>query len=40
MTTTLQLTEDTLASHFALQVLDGTLNALVANLDLERPALD
>ncbi len=35
MTTTLELAKDTLRSHLALEVFDGALDALVANLDLE-----
>ncbi len=40
VTTTLQLTQDAFTGHFALEVLDGTLDAFVADLDLERPALN
>ena len=40
MTAALQLTQNALRSHLALEVLDRTLNAFVANLDLERPALN
>lgn len=36
----LQLAQNALRSHLALEVLDRTLNAFVANLDLERPALN
>ena len=39
VTATLQLAKGTFASHLALEVLDGTLDAFVSNLDLERPAL-
>jgi hypothetical protein len=39
MAATLQLAESSLSCHFTLEVLDGTLNAFISNLDLERPAL-
>lgn len=39
VTPTLQLAEGTLCCHFALEVLDCTLDATISNLDLERPTL-
>lgn len=39
MATTLQLAEGTLCRHFALEVLDCTLDATISNLDLKRPTL-
>lgn len=39
MTTALELAEGPLCCHFALEVLDGTLDSSVSNLHLERPAL-
>jgi len=39
MTAALQFTQGAFTSHFALEVLDGTLNTFVSNLDLKRPAL-
>ena len=36
----LQLAENSLRSHFALQMLDGSLNTLLANGDLEGFTLD
>src|SRR5690606_35842152 len=36
--TPLELTEDALRGHFALQMLDRALDALVTDLDLERLA--
>jgi len=38
--TALQLAQNALRCHLALEVLDRTLNAFVADLDLERPALN
>ena len=40
MSAALELAENTLRRHLALEVLDRTLNAFVADLDLERPALN
>jgi hypothetical protein len=40
MSAALQLTQDAFRSHLALEVLDRTLDAFVADLDLERPALN
>lgn len=39
MATTLELAEGTLCGHFALEVLDSTLDTTISNLDLERPTL-
>jgi hypothetical protein len=40
MTPTLELAQDALSGHLALEVLDGPLDAFVADLDLERLTLD
>ncbi len=40
MTATLELAENTLRGHFALEVFDSALDALVADLDLESLALN
>ena len=40
MSAALQLTQDAFRSHLTLEVLDRTLDAFVADLDLERPALN
>src|SRR5450432_4212764 len=40
MSAALQLTQDAFRSHLALEVLDRTLDAFVADLNLERPALN
>ena len=40
MTTTLELAKDALCRHLALEVLDRTLNAFFADLNLDRLALN
>ena len=40
MATTLQLTKDALSSHLALEVLDRSLDTLIANDDFDGLALD
>ena len=40
MSAALELTQDAFCSHLALEVLDRTLDAFVADLDLEGPALN
>jgi len=40
MAATLELPQDALCGHFPLEVLDGALDAFVANLDFERLTLD
>lgn len=40
MASALELTQNAFASHLALEMLDGALDALVSDLDLERLALD
>ncbi len=39
MAAALELAQGAFTSHLALEVLDGTLNTFVSNLDLKRPAL-
>jgi hypothetical protein len=40
VSTPLQFTEDALGSHFSLEMLDGALDPLLTDGDLERLALD
>ena len=40
MPAALQLAQDAFRSHLTLEVLNRTLDAFVADLDLERPALN
>lgn len=39
MATTLQLTQSSFCGHFALEMLDRTLDTAITDLDLERSTL-